>query len=538
MRSLAFRISGFALLFAAMIWPAIFNSAAFYFPDSLAYIDRGDSATNKLKCAAGHLIGRTVAACAEPNDQTTADINRAPAQTASDPLAPKTTKVSMTGRSKYYGILLSIGKFRNEFWISLLLQAAALILSITLLLKTLNQAVWPDLLLICFLLCVVTDAPFFVSFLMPDLFVGIAILTVSSVLAIQRKLSMGEAIVAYGLTLSGPLFHDSASPIVFLLMGIALAWSLTRRTRPVWINYGVLALALVSAVAAQAGLTLRQKHAHETWVRIPFLSARLVEDGPGTSFLRKTCPANGFALCQYVQRFPLASNDFLWRSPEQGGVWGSSSKNTEGITLTDKRISDQDLSFAVAVFKYEPIGVLFHGFYDAAHQLIDFSLDEFNISNRDKDALDSGLPEEYAPELHRSASYKGNVPVFSFSLLNYAFVVSAVAYIGFMYSAPARRISAGAGIWRLLAWLLIGILLNAAICGAISGVFARYEARVIWLIPLSAILVYLLSRKSFRRETSMLNSYSNRSESTAQFAGFALASNGADRKPVDFSSKS
>jgi hypothetical protein len=32
------------------------------------------------------------------------------------------------------------------------------------------------------------------------------------------------------------------------------------------------------------------------------------------------------------------------------------------------------------------------------------------------------------------------------------------------------------------------MLINAAVCGAVSGAFPRYQARVVWLLPLAALL--------------------------------------------------
>jgi hypothetical protein len=43
--------------------------------------------------------------------------------------------------------------------------------------------------------------------------------------------------------------------------------------------------------------------------------------------------------------------------------------------------------------------------------------------------------------------------------------------------------------------VLCGILLNDAICVYFSGVTDRYEARVIWLIPLLALAVLALGGK-------------------------------------------
>jgi hypothetical protein len=37
-------------------------------------------------------------------------------------------------------------------------------------------------------------------------------------------------------------------------------------------------------------------------------------------------------------------------------------------------------------------------------------------------------------------------------------------------------------------WICAGILINAFVCGALSGSFSRYQARVVWLLPLVAIV--------------------------------------------------
>jgi hypothetical protein len=68
--------------------------------------------------------------------------------------------------------------------------------------------------------------------------------------------------------------------------------------------------------------------------------------------------------------------------------------------------------------------------------------------------------------------------------------------------AEERRVG-GEDLQRLLtAGLIIalGVILNAFVCGAISGHFARYQARVVWLVPLMAML--LANYRSLSNKTS------------------------------------
>ena len=41
------------------------------------------------------------------------------------------------------------------------------------------------------------------------------------------------------------------------------------------------------------------------------------------------------------------------------------------------------------------------------------------------------------------------------------------------------------------AWIVAGTLVNAAICGVLSGVYPRLGVRTVWLIPFAAVLVVI-----------------------------------------------
>jgi len=40
----------------------------------------------------------------------------------------------------------------------------------------------------------------------------------------------------------------------------------------------------------------------------------------------------------------------------------------------------------------------------------------------------------------------------------------------------------------ICAWIVVGVVVNAVVCGTLSGPHDRYSARVLWLIPLAALL--------------------------------------------------
>ena len=50
------------------------------------------------------------------------------------------------------------------------------------------------------------------------------------------------------------------------------------------------------------------------WIRIS-IGAAGVADGQAVSYLREACPQRGYALCEYIDRLPNDSDEFLW-SPD------------------------------------------------------------------------------------------------------------------------------------------------------------------------------------------------------------------------------
>ena len=53
---------------------------------------------------------------------------------------------------------------------------------------------------------------------------------------------------------------------------------------------------------------------------------------------------------------------------------------------------------------------------------------------------------------------------------------------------------------RVFYWICAGVLVNACICGAASAVDSRYQARVIWLLPMVALLVELHAWRNSRKD--------------------------------------
>ena len=75
-----------------------------------------------------------------------------------------------------------------------------------------------------------------------------------------------------------------------------------------------------------------------------------------------------------------------------------------------------------------------------------------------------------------------------FSAVFYASTALAIATPGCAFGDAGR---VNPGDRRLVLFALAALLLNAAICGALSGPYPRYQARVVWLLPLLATALAL-----------------------------------------------
>jgi hypothetical protein len=466
----------------ALTGPALWNRSPFYYYDTRTYVRSADAAIYRLT---GVVTEWTATDKPEAiSSQPTSNGHQAPP--ASHPgmrsVSDMTKKGVTLGRSPYYGLLLYLGVSTGGFWLTVFLQAAAALLTVYLGVRAFGLQPWPDLPLIALALCVFSDLPFFSSFLMPDLFAGIAILACALLIASPSKLERLDYGLLVVLLATAMLFHDSCIAVSLAMLTIAVAVMGFRRSFGNWRGPAFILLALAISFAGQSMVAYGIKHAtHQSPLRLPFLSARLIADGPGTDYLRATCPNSAFALCDYVSTFPIPETEFLF-----GDSPGHSVYDVAGYERR-REISSQELRFVLAVLRYDPMGVGRSAARNFAEQLTDFGLSDFSYRLRIK-IMDGSLPPNALRQVKASRAYLGTlhegmltVAVYISALLSFIFLLLVVSKRrGWKNNCASSR--------KAILWVLVGVVLNAAICGCLSGVDDRYQARVIWLLPLVSLL--------------------------------------------------
>ncbi len=474
------------LLVLAFMWPAIYNGQAIAFFDTITYARGADTGILAALHHRSHWSSprRSPANASAPSSQSPP-----PATASSDE-----DRTVLTGRSPFYGALVYVGDLFGGFWLTVVLQAVAVVAAITLIFSALRIP-RAYLLPVGVALALLSSLPFYVSFLMPDIFTGIAIAGSAVLLAPTADLRRWELAAWWLLLSAGALFHDTNLLILCSLLVAATAIRALTGSRANWAGVLAISLAIMIGILGQIAFVLGIKR----WVGVPpisppFLTARLVDDRTAVKYLRATCPGNGFQVCSFLDRLPMPADDFLWLTRPGAGVFSTASPEEK------HRLSAEQFRLARAVFAFDPAGQLLASLHNAAHQLVSIGLWEFEYDEKEKSTFDQRLPGDLLPRLHASNAYRGRMPIATYEKILIATFYWSVCFIAAVLGWPRlRQALLPPAYLSVVLWMLVGVLVNAVVCGVLSGPHERYSSRVQWLLPLAAMLMFAALARTSRR---------------------------------------
>lgn len=483
-----------------LCWPALVNGSAFFFPDTSAYLRGADAVSFELTGWRSdwsdklHLYDESI--------QRAAPEDAGEGQGGSNAVAadPRASHPVLLGRSIYYGMAILpfvalLGSLGGA-----LLQAviAMFVIRIVLIAMGTDRSRMPAyLLMAAALLAGLTSLPFFVSLLMPDVFAGFAIaLAVSAAIGWQH-LTTSERIVLLIILCLSAMTHSSHVLVLFILFGIALIVRMGVRT----ISSTGLAIILLAVTCGIAGerlfIAAVTERLGEPPIRPPFLTARLIDEGPGLHLLNDRCPEIGFEACRFLDRMPRDSDTFLWSLDRTEGVFSAETHTVQ------RRLAEQDFAFALATLRHDPLGVIRTSVKAGARQIL---LTDFNIFNAPVKIAQNGnlaenLPPAYADEVRASRYSSGSMPVAFLSLTNLLSVLAATIFLAVSVLRQARagetsnyKAAIAAGLF------LVAVAANAGVTGALSKPHDRYNVRVVWVLPLAALALLVTRHRIELRE--------------------------------------
>ena len=429
-----------------MCWPALYNGYPLLYPDSMSYIEDG----------------QRVARAVFLHDLS-----------------------SYYGvRSFIYGMGILPFHWNVTAWPIIGLQAALTAYILWLVAKSVVPArplVTYGVLVVA--LCLVTSMPWFVSYVMLDIFGPLLYLCIYLMVFDWDALSSGEraAVLLIG-------WWSAASHTTHVLIGAAVCVvvlvlfrvqhrSVQQCARAVGRPAGVILAAIVAHLALHAYLygkpSLTGEHA-------PFVMARLVADGPGRWYLSRHCAGSSLMICTDADRLPDNVAKFLW-APE--GIWRGASLEKQA------RLRDEEMGVVLGTIRAYPGDVLRLSAKNVWRQLQSFGLWNYEADPWILTMFDVVLPTERETYLQtrqaRRALHEGTFGGVEENVVLIS-VLAGAACSGALWRGWSSRLVG------LATTIIVAVIGNAAVTGALSNVEDRYQSRVIWLVPMLAGVLALV----------------------------------------------
>jgi hypothetical protein len=332
-------------------------------------------------------------------------------------------------------------------------------------------------------LILLTGMSWFVSLIMPDILGPVLYLSIYLLVFARETLSRSERLflilVAWGAM---------ASHITHLLLAIGLCIVLA----PVLILQGqqtlrwlvaVGRIVMIVLVAAASQIALNAYLYGEPSLngeRPPFLTARIIADGPGRLYLQRYCGKMDLAICGYVRNLPYNTDDFLW---DPNGIWQNASDDTQ------HRLRDEEMRFVFGTLRTYPMAEMSIAATNWWRQLMTFSLkNDYDPNAWVLGEFDQVLPGA-RPRYMKSRQAQGGLPdSFSTLVQNWAVMLSLLV-IGVLTIFLRRRRSPR--VTGLAVVIVAAVIGNALVTGVLSNIEDRYQCRVVWLLVLLACVFVL-----------------------------------------------
>ena len=494
------RLLAQALAAITLSLPAWWNGQPFFYPDTPTYLRGAEMGVARLASP-----GRIPPWVAPATDTApAAEATAAPARG----LTAVNDKVVLAGRSVYYGALLYASHLAGSLWWAVAAQALAVAWVLHLLAVRLWGLGTPAYLGLVALLAATTPLAVYTGLLMPDVFAGLAVLAVAMLAVHWRGLARADRWLLAGLLLFALASHAShvALALALLLWALVLRWVLAGWQGLSLPAIGVVAACIAAALGAEWGFAQAVTRAvGAPPLRLPHLTARLVDMGPGTDYLRTHCRLAGgtngpppYAACAFTANYPTAWTDFLFSTDPKRGAFALAD------AAGKRRLADEQVALALDVLRHDPAGVLGGMALDVPRQLAGFRVDMWGYGPRELAMYAGRIPEALFTGMKASRGNGTTAFNDAFTVLAYASMLAALGLA--LHWARRRRQGAPACVpqrMEQVAMLAIGgFVANALVCATLASPMDRFQARLAWLPPLLALSVLALAWKRRRAEAS------------------------------------
>ncbi len=433
----------------------------------------------------------------------------------------------LTARSAFYAVPFHMLSRIGGLWLVVGLQALASAWVVKVALRALAPA--SSGLIYFGVIAALTAASslaFVTDCAMPDIFGGLAVLAAVVLMAFRGRLGRAQRLGLVGLIVYAVLAHaeNGLNMAAAVILGFLWVWRSGVGWRAALGPAAPTAAALAIGLAAAAGGGLILDMAFGQPVHMaPFAASRMLADGSAQRYLRQACASAPLAACDLANAPPVEIEYYLWIYPLEGPPPAQIADPAKYTLAQFERLQRRHVTDAEAEhrerFVAEQGQVVWGGLRTDGLQFGRQAFDSGVVGllnfgvNRDfdsagfiihgghtllRDQLDLVLGGG-AECVRQDPQICGRYDLGRMAPLQYVAVLAAFVLLG--VCGFSRTWAPTGELVDFLALTLGLVLVNAILCGVISGPYGRYQARVEWLIPLGALflIVQWAERAALRR---------------------------------------
>lgn len=383
-------------------------------------------------------------------------------------------------RSTVYG-LFAVAGWPLDFWPELLLQTVAAVWIVALVLRAYGFGGRPFALLgIVVGLALTTALPFLAGIMLTDIFAGTSVLALHLLVFAPDKFTRGERIglllfVAFSVSTHSATFAVLAAMVTAALLARAWLARFSLHVAPgAWRGAGAVALGAALLVVTNFAVS-----GTLAWTPGGYgiVFARMMQDGIVQRYLDDHCPDRTIKLCPYRHELPSTADDFLW-----GG-------NTAFDTLGRfQGLGDEMRTIVLESLVEYPGAQIKAAVVDTAEQLVKVASGEGmeNDLYHTYGIIDHYLPE-VAPAMQAARQQRGQLSFHAVNRIDLPIALLSMLMLPAVIVLSRRGNFGDLGL--LATTVALAILVNAAVCGALSDPHDRYGARIVWIATFAVALV-------------------------------------------------
>jgi hypothetical protein len=485
-RSLTALLICAALLCTLSVW--LINGIGLVYFDTDGYIRSGEKV---LRVAGIELPPVAPVATDAPQAEAQTEAQAAPQSPAQN--GTPDDKRTLGSRSALYGVVLALAALAGSPDIVVALSLGTVWLAAWLVARVVARA-WSlsagsaQVAATLLLAGCLGSLPFYVAFLMPDILAPVLILMIAITSAFFHRMLVWERTLCGLLALAAVLAHPSHLVMAVLLVPFGLLLAPMERRSRILLGLLLVGLVLGAGVAERVlfSRVVERVQGGEV-IYFPFLTARLIDDGPGMEFLSKHCPDPAWEGCALHDLLVQPGDPLRFDAPIL--LFTTKPPYATYRTLpipVQNAIAAEQIRFAMAVAMDQPLSVAGQVLANIADQ-IRRSGSGMTIPTPGDLAFyvtpDSRLFPHYAEGRLTGPDRGWIATVTTVHTLVYA--ASALAIL-VLLALPRPE---GRPVLRLVSIILLGILINAVVCGVVSEPADRYGARVMMLLPMTVALL-------------------------------------------------